>query len=112
MNKKNFDLLLGSMREGAQILRGERTPSRRFTVDKKEDVQYVRQTFHASQDAFAKFMGVSVSTLRNWEQGRRRPTGAARVRAAARQAQPACFSQSPCASPNSSDQPLKKIARN
>ena len=76
MNKKNFDLLLGSMREGAQILRGERTPSRRFTVDKKEDVQYVRQTFHASQDAFAKFMGVSVSTLRNWEQGRRRPTGA------------------------------------
>jgi putative transcriptional regulator len=79
MNKKNFDLLLGSMREGAQILRGERAPSRRFTVDKKEDVQYVRQTFHASQDAFAKFMGVSVSTLRNWEQGRRRPTGAARV---------------------------------
>ena len=24
-------------------------------------------------------MGVSVGTLRNWEQGRRRPTGAARV---------------------------------
>ena len=79
MNKKNFKLLLGSMREGAQILRGEREPSRRFTIDKKEDVQYVRQTFHASQDAFAKFMGVSVSTLRNWEQGHRRPTGAARV---------------------------------
>ena len=53
--------------------------SRRFVVDKKEDVQFVRQTFHASQDAFAKFMGVSVGTLRNWEQGRRRPTGAARV---------------------------------
>ena len=30
MNKKNFNLLLGSMREGAQILRGEREPSRRF----------------------------------------------------------------------------------
>ncbi|MBQ7189809.1 MAG: helix-turn-helix domain-containing protein [Kiritimatiellae bacterium] len=79
MNKKNFEMLLGSMREGAQILRGERTPTRQFEVSKKEDVRFVRQTFHASQGAFAKIMGVSVSTLRNWEQGRRRPTGAARV---------------------------------
>ena len=79
MNKKNFDMLLESMREGAQILHGKRAPSRRFVVDKKEDVQFVRQTFHVSQDVFARFMGVSVGTLRNWEQGRRRPTGAARV---------------------------------
>ena len=58
MNKKNFDLLMQSMRE---------------------DVQQVRQAFHLSQNTFAKFMGVSVGTLRNWEQGRRRPSGAARV---------------------------------
>ena len=79
MNKKNFDLLLESMREGGEILRGERKPSRQFVVEKKEDVQQVRQTFNLSQDTFAKFMGVSVGTLRNWEQGRRHPTGAARV---------------------------------
>ena len=79
MNKKNFDLLLESMREGGEILRGERKPSRQFVVEKKEDVQLVRQTFNLSQDTFAKFMGVSVGTLRNWEQGRRHPTGAARV---------------------------------
>jgi len=79
MNKKNFNLLLQSMREGGEILRGDREPSRRFVVEKKEDVQQVRQTFHLSQSTFAKFMGVSVGTLRNWEQGRRRPTGAARV---------------------------------
>ena len=79
MNKKNFDLLLESMREGGEILRGERKPSRRFVVENKEDVQQVRQTFNLSQDTFAKFMGVSVGTLRNWEQGRRHPTGAARV---------------------------------
>ena len=42
MNKKNFDLLLESMREGGEILRGERKPSRRFAVEEKEDVQYVR----------------------------------------------------------------------
>ena len=79
MNKKNFDLLMESMREGGEILRGERKPSRQFVVENKEDVQQVRQTFNLSQDTFAKFMGVSVGTLRNWEQGRRHPTGAARV---------------------------------
>ena len=79
MNKKNFDLLLESMREGGEILRGERKPSRQFVVENKEDVQRVRQTFNLSQDTFARFMGVSVGTLRNWEQGRRHPTGAARV---------------------------------
>lgn len=79
MNKKNFDLLLESMREGGEILRGECKPSRQFVVESKEDVQQVRQTFNLSQDTFAKFMGVSVGTLRNWEQGRRHPTGAARV---------------------------------
>lgn len=79
MNKKNFDLLLESMREGGEVLRGERKPSRQFVVENKEDVQQVRQTFNLSQDTFARFMGVSVGTLRNWEQGRRHPTGAARV---------------------------------
>ena len=79
MNKKNFDLLLESMREGGEILRGERKPSRQFVVENKEDVQQVRQTFNLSQDTFARFMGVSVGTLRNWEQGLRHPTGAARV---------------------------------
>ena len=79
MNKKNFDLLLESMREGGEILRGERRPSRQFVVENKEDVQQVRQAFNLSQDTFARFMGVSVGTLRNWEQGRRHPTGAARV---------------------------------
>ena len=49
------------------------------TRENKEDVQQVRQTFNLSQDMFAKFMGVSVGTLRNWEQGRRHPSGAARV---------------------------------
>ena len=49
MNKKNFDMLMQSMREGAEILNGTREPSRRFVVEKKEDVQQVRQAFHLSQ---------------------------------------------------------------
>ena len=31
------------------------------------------------QDKFASLMGISVATLRNWEQGRRKPEGPARV---------------------------------
>ncbi|HCE69426.1 MAG TPA: hypothetical protein DER40_18585, partial [Geobacter sp.] len=32
-----------------------------------------------SQDKFADLVGISVGTLRNWEQGRRKPEGPARV---------------------------------
>jgi putative transcriptional regulator len=32
-----------------------------------------------SQRIFAKLVGVSVKTLQNWEQGRRRPSGPAAV---------------------------------
>ena len=91
MNKENFDQLLESMREGAAILRGEQEPSRRFIVERGEDAKIVRKACNVSQTAFAKFMGVSVGTLRNWEQGRRRPTGAARVLLSIAMRQPDMF---------------------
>ena len=61
------------------IMRGEMKPSRQFVFNDKEDIQEVRKGFNASQSEFARFMGVSVDTLQNWEQGRRRPTGPAKV---------------------------------
>ena len=36
-----------------------------------------RQRTGLSQFQFAKIMGISVRTLQDWEQGRRKPTGAA-----------------------------------
>lgn len=42
------------------------------------DVAAIRHKLGLSQGAFAIFMGVSVATLRNWEQGRREPQGSAR----------------------------------
>lgn len=41
-------------------------------------VPAIRKDLGLSQEQFARFMGVSVSTLRNWEQGRRIPRGPAR----------------------------------
>ena len=41
------------------------------------DVAALRRFVGLSQSQFAKAMGISVHTLRNWEQGRRRPEGPA-----------------------------------
>jgi putative transcriptional regulator len=51
-----------------------------FTVEmpRAADVPAIRKTLGLSQPEFARFMGVSVATLRNWEQERREPQGPAR----------------------------------
>ena len=41
------------------------------------DVAALRQFVRLSQTQFAKAMGISVHTLRNWEQDRRKPDGPA-----------------------------------
>jgi putative transcriptional regulator len=78
MKQELFDELVASVREGGAILRGEVAPSRRFTV-KPTDVKRIRANYKLSQGQFAKMIGISVATLRNWEQGRRSPDGPAKV---------------------------------
>jgi putative transcriptional regulator len=43
------------------------------------DVVETRYKFHATQRQFARMFGISIGTLRNWEQGKRRPHGPART---------------------------------
>lgn len=78
MKKELFDELLHSVREGGEILRGEREPSRSFHFV-EPDIRSLREKHGLSQTKFASVMGISVGTLRNWEQGRRKPEGSARV---------------------------------
>jgi len=78
MKKELFDELLSSVREGGAILRGEQTPSRSFSWE-GPDVRSLRERHGLSQPKFAAVMGISVGTLRNWEQGRRVPDGSARI---------------------------------
>jgi putative transcriptional regulator len=78
MKKQDFDELIESVREAGKILRGEAKPSRQFTFT-PEDVRAIRAKLRKSQDEFAMMLGVSVATLRNWEQGRRQPHGPARA---------------------------------
>ncbi len=78
MNDELFQELLASVKQGAEIMKGTLKPSRTFEFPDTE-VRAIRQQFGLSQDKFAHLVGISVGTLRNWEQGRRRPEGPARV---------------------------------
>jgi len=78
MREELFEELLESIKQGGAILRGEMKPSRVFEFD-QPDVRWIRSHYGLSQAKFAGMLGISVSTLRNWEQGRRKPEGAARV---------------------------------
>ena len=46
-------------------------------IESGDDVAALRRFVGLSQSQFARAMGISVHTLRNWEQGRRRPEGPA-----------------------------------
>ena len=76
MKKQDFHKLVASVRQAGRIRRGRMRASRVFTF-KPADVKAVRLKLKKSQTEFALLIGVSVATLRNWEQGRRTPDGPA-----------------------------------
>ena len=76
MKADAFKELLTSVRQAGKIRRGRAKPSR-VTTFKPADVKKVRAALGQSQQEFALMIGVSVATLRNWEQGRRTPDGPA-----------------------------------
>jgi len=78
MKDEMFDELIESVREAGAMMRGEKEPVR-VTRFEKPDVQRIRAEYHLSQREFSRMLGISVSTLQNWEQGRRSPQGPANV---------------------------------
>lgn len=100
MSDDLFAELRESVRQGGAALRGVREPSRVYSVTPGNnrpssgrqstpipnstaagalDVVALRARFNLSQVKFAALLGISVATVRNWEQGRRTPEGPARV---------------------------------
>ena len=104
MNKERFAELTEALRQAKAGRQGQAMPARGWRVTRGEDGQVHRRQLDAreyqqerraewentvaatrtrlrlSQTKFAELLGISVKTLHNWEQGRRKPTGAARVR--------------------------------
>lgn len=76
MKDKDFKDLLTSIDQARKIHKGRHKPSRVFKFSPLM-VKRIRKKVHKSQPEFARMIGVSVDTLQNWEQGRRRPTGPA-----------------------------------
>ncbi|MBF0295467.1 MAG: type II toxin-antitoxin system MqsA family antitoxin [Magnetococcales bacterium] len=66
---------------GQELLEGVRAikagQGKSVTVDIPGDVKEIRGRMELSQSAFAGILGVSVRTVQEWEQGRRKPSGAA-----------------------------------
>lgn len=78
MDKALFERLTKSMTQMNEIAAGTRQPSRTFHIDAMK-IKEIRQASGLSQSKFAELISVSVDTLRNWEQGRRSPTGPAKA---------------------------------
>jgi putative transcriptional regulator len=79
MKKTDFANLVQGIREAGAYLRGNRKAAARVDVVDADSVVAIRTRLKLSQSEFAGAFGISLATLRNWEQGRRQPTGAARV---------------------------------
>jgi putative transcriptional regulator len=77
MKRAAFEELLASVKRASEFAR-ERAPARPFQVNALT-IKRLRGWTELSQPEFADLLGVELSTLRNWEQGRREPTGPARA---------------------------------
>jgi putative transcriptional regulator len=73
-----FADLVASVRECGAILRRKVALARAFVMQ-GPDVKAIRARYGLLQSELASMLGISVGTLRNWEQGRRAPEGPARV---------------------------------
>lgn len=78
MKEDMFAELVASVKEGGSILRGEKKPARTIHFDSL-DIKKIREGYQLTQAQFAAMLGISLSTLQNWEQGRRIPEGPAMV---------------------------------
>ena len=76
MDKNLFNDLLTSFNEALEIKKGIKKPSRIFKLEAK-NVKNIREKTGLSQNEFAHMIHISVRTLQNWEQNKRKPSGAA-----------------------------------
>lgn len=78
MNDEMFNKLLESVSQAGDIRKGKLKPSRKMVME-EPDVVAIREGYNMTQQEFSFLLGISVGTLRNWEQGRRKPQGPAKV---------------------------------
>jgi putative transcriptional regulator len=75
----DFDQLIASLGAVLALTDDGQNLGDGLAIPDSIDVAAVRKKTGLTQAAFARRIGVQVSTIRNWEQGRRRPQGPARI---------------------------------
>jgi len=79
-NSRLADDIRESLREAGDYFSGKKTKAIVHRVSPKEtDAREARLTLGLSQNEFAALIGTGVGTVRKWELGTRRPSGAARA---------------------------------
>ena len=79
-NSRLADDIRESLREASNYASGETTKAIVHRISPKEtEAREARLTLGLSQDEFAALIGTGVGTVRKWELGTRRPSGAARA---------------------------------
>jgi putative transcriptional regulator len=79
MKQQHFDGLIRALSEARAFAQGQAVEGLVVHVPAQIDVAAIRASTNLTQTAFARRIGVSLGTLRNWEQKRRTPDGPARV---------------------------------
>jgi len=80
MARKAFEAIQGGLEDAIEYAKGNRTKGRARKVRIEPiDVRHLREQLALTQKEFAELFAVSLATLRNWEQGRRKPEGPALV---------------------------------
>jgi len=88
MTKRTTRVLEG-LNDALAYMRGDTSRGKAHVVQVPDvDVARTRKGLGLSQPEFAKLFSVPLPTVRNWEQGRRRPEGPARVLLQVIQAEP------------------------
>jgi putative transcriptional regulator len=75
MKAAAFQELLETVRDAGAYLKGNRKAVARTDRISPHSVAAIRAKLKLSQALFARAFGISLDTLKNWEQGRRQPTG-------------------------------------
>lgn len=80
MSRKAFEKIAEGLTEAIAIAKGEADPAT-YRVHEPADIDVlkIRRALGLTREAFAMRFGLPVGTVRDWEQRKRRPEGAARV---------------------------------
>jgi putative transcriptional regulator len=80
MTKEAYEHIAAGIEDATAYLKGDKSRGRAHHIDVEMiDIAAARKKLGMSQNVFAETFGFSVGTLRNWEQGHRRPHGPTRI---------------------------------